>query len=37
MSMCKKILDFKKCKNDTKVLPELGKTPLKVDIETKML
>ena len=37
MSMCKKILDFKKCKNDTEVLPELGKTPLKVDIETKML
>ena len=37
MSMCKKILDFKKCKIDTKVLLELGKTPLKVDIETKML
>ena len=36
MSICKQILGFKKCTNNIKVLSELGRTPLKVDIGTKM-
>ena len=36
MSMCKQILGVKKFTNNIKVLSELGRTPLKIDIETKM-
>ena len=36
MSMCKQILGFKKFINNIKVLSELGRTLLKIDIETKM-
>ena len=36
MSMCKQILGVKKFTNSTKVLSELGRPPLKIDIETKM-
>ena len=36
MSMCKKILSVKKCTNNIKILSELGRTPLKIDIETKI-
>ena len=34
--MCKQILGVKKFTNNIKVLSELGRTPLKIDIETKM-
>ena len=36
MSMCKQILGVKNFANNIKVLSELGRTPLKIDIETKM-
>ena len=36
MSMCKQRLGVKKFTNNIKVLPELGRTPPKIDIETKM-
>ena len=36
MPMCKQILGDKKSTNNIKVLSELGRTPLKIDIETKM-
>ena len=36
MSMSKQILDFKKFINNIKVLSELGRTLLEIDIETKM-
>ena len=36
MSMCQQILVVKKFTNNIKVLAELGRTPLKIDIETKM-
>ena len=36
MSMCKQILGVKKFTSNIKVLSELGRTPLKIDIETKM-
>ena len=36
MSMCKQILGVKKFTNNIKVLSELGRTLLKIDIETKM-
>ena len=36
ISMCKQILGVKKIANNIKVLSELGRTPVKIDIETKM-
>lgn len=36
MSMRKQILGFSKCTNNIKVLSELGKTPLRVDIEARL-
>ena len=36
MSMCKQLLGVKKFTSGIKVLSELGRTPLKIDIETKM-
>ena len=36
MSMCKQILGVYKSTNNIKVLSEIGRTPLRIDIETKM-
>ena len=36
MSICKQILGVKKFTNNIKILSELGRAPLKIDIETKM-
>ena len=36
MSMCKQIIGVYKSTNNIKVLSELGRTPLKIDIQTKM-
>lgn len=36
MSMRRQILGFSKCTNNIKVLSELGKTPLRVDIEARL-
>ena len=36
MSTCKQILGVKKFTNNIKVLSELRRTPLKIDVETKM-